>query len=648
MAATGEAVNQLFNAGNSAKNLDFKDASQNFSEAGSNFMLAQSQLKDINDFLLDLAGLAPNKNLRLAGSSKFILTSGATAAELGKNLSLAVNALLESKGSENKDVPKMLDDFSTYATQAIANAHELNQNLNQINFQDLPEQYQVQFIAMKDKSVMLEKSLSEFVELVAKLKTFLGVDQDKRYLFIFQNNAELRATGGFFGSFALVDFSKGKIKNIETPGGGSYDTEGGLRERIIAPKPLQMLNPLWHFWDANWWPDFPTSAKKMMWFYEKSGGPTVDGVVSLTPTVLEDILKVTGPIDMTKDYGVIINSDNFWSTVQQFSEQKADQTDKPKKIVGDLMNKIVAELPARFNRQLLFGLITATENNFKEKQLLAYFKDTDLQAAVEKYGWDGEVKSAKWDYLSVINTNIGGGKSDLKMKETIHHYSEVQPDGSIIDRLEISREHTGSKNEPFSGVRNVDWMRIYVPAGSELLDARGFSSPNTAYFSTPDPSWKNDPDLANEDLNAQTEPNSGTKIYTEAGKTVFANWSMTDPGQTSNLSISYRLPFKLAASEKPADDGLVSKLNTLITADQKPILPFGLLVQKQSGAKPSEFFSQLKLSTSNSQSYQLLWSSATTANQTTDSKFTTDNNGWSINSSLTNDKYFGIVLEQKL
>ncbi|HCX28112.1 MAG TPA: hypothetical protein DHI91_03160, partial [Candidatus Portnoybacteria bacterium] len=50
--------------------------------------------------------------------------------------------------------------------------------------------------------------------------------------------------------------------------------------------------------DANWFADFPSSAKKIMSFYEKAGGSTADGVISLTPTIIERLLSMTGPIEM--------------------------------------------------------------------------------------------------------------------------------------------------------------------------------------------------------------------------------------------------------------------------------------------------------------------------------------------------------------
>ncbi|KKR21812.1 MAG: hypothetical protein UT48_C0003G0020 [Parcubacteria group bacterium GW2011_GWE2_39_37] len=635
---TSQAINDMVSAGKSAADLDFEKASQNFSAAGSNFFKAQSQITEIHDILLNIASVVPNQNIRLASNAKYILAAGQETALLGQNLSLAVNSILMNDG-QPKDIVKMLDNFTAHSNEAINNARSLNQELKNIEINDLPEEYRQQFIEAKEKAVFLEKSLTEFVDLIEKIKILIGVDQDKRYLLIFQNNAEARATGGFFGSYALVDFHKGKIKNIETPGGGSYDTEAGLRERIVAPSPLHLLNPLWHFWDANWWPDWPTAAKKLMWFYEKSDGPTVDGVISLTPTVIEEYLKIIGPIDMKEKYGEIIDEKNFWDVAQKFSEQKPDQTKEPKKIIGDLMNQMISGLPNKFNRESLFGLINATEKNLREKQVLFFFKNQELQEAIENYGWDGKIKNTEWDYLSIVNSNIGGGKSDKKIIQKVHHQAEVMPDGSIINKLEISRAHTGEKNEMFSGVRNVDWMRIYVPAGSELIETRGFSAPNKTLFTLPDPSWKIDPDLANEESFAEINIDSGTKIYKEAGKTVFANWSMVDPGETTNIYLKYKLPFQLTKKE-PTD--FWQRVVAIINPNKKQLYPYALLAQKQAGALSNEFFSRLIIN--EKAKFSPVWNYPKNLGKT---NFSIDNTGWKINDELNVDKYWAVFLEEK-
>ncbi len=578
-------------ASKAAAGKDFLNATRSLSQAKEGFVGAQQELSSINDVLLKLAGAAPSPELKLAGNSKAILAAAESAASLGQNLTLAISYFTSDLGSTT-DLTAKLELINQQANAAAANSRDLSQALNDIDIQAVPDGLQNQFLFIRNKSNDLYQSLEELSHLSDAANLFLGLKQDRRYLLIFQNNAEARATGGFFGSFALIDFSKGKIKKIETPGGGSYDTDAGLRDHIIAPEPLQLVNAQWHFWDSNWWPNWPTSARKIAWFYEKSSGPSVDGVISFTPTVMEDLLRIVGPIDMTAQYGVTINADNFWDVTQQFSEQKPDVTKTPKKIVGDLMNQLLAEIPKRLNKETSLKLLALADKELSERQVLLYFFNDELENTVERFGWDGKMKSTNWDYLSVINSNIAGGKSDRRIRQTFTHNAVLQPDGTIIDEVRIKREHTAGNKEPFTGVRNVDWMRVYVPRGSQLIEATGFDTPSSSFFDKPDETWQRDPDLAAEEQ-AKVDPLSNTKIYEEADKTVFANWSMIDPGETEEITLRYRLPFTI----KPAvrTETWQDKLDALMGWTNANYYPYSLLVQKQSGSLNTTLISKFEI-----------------------------------------------------
>ncbi|MBU4374944.1 DUF4012 domain-containing protein, partial [Patescibacteria group bacterium] len=640
VGASEAAISELFQAGKTVSEFDFTQASASFSSAGNNFLTAQNELNEISGFLFVLAGLAPNDELKLASCAKDILAAGETASNLGISLSMAMESLI----SWEDDV---LDEFEKNARQAIGYARDLGGILKNIDAENLPKEYQEQFLLMQEKSEFLEESLNGFSNLLSGIKIFAGVDQDKRYLLVFQNNTEMRASGGFIGSYALVDFKNGKIKNIEAPGGGSYDTEAGLYARVAAPKPLHLVSPLWHFWDANWWPDWPKSAKKLMWFYEKSDGPTVDGVISFTPTVIEGILEAIGPIDMAEKYGAVISADNFWLTVQAIAEEKPEpgllvaasadnrqeeEKHAPKKIIGDLLEAILAELPNRLDKESIVNLIKVLEKNLNEKHILFYFADNELQEKVEEYGWDGKIKQSLKDYLAVINTNIAGGKSDKKIKETINHSAEITQDGSIISTVTIKREHTGVKNEPFSGVRNVNWMRVYVPLGSELMEARGFEQPDEIYFEHPDSSWLSDPDLYREEYEHQIHLPSNTKIYEESWKTVFANWTTVDPGETDVVYLKYKLPFKL---EKKDNNNIIEKIKSYFSASQEPLYPYSILIQKQSGSLASFINSSLTLD----DNFKIVWKYP--------EELSADSNGWNINSDLSVDRYWAVMMEKE-
>ncbi len=586
------AVSGLFSAKDLIEEQNYSGAESAFEEAGDNFLQAQSDLASINQGLLRLAGVIPNEQFRFASESKRILRAGQLSARIGAELALAASP------SSNMNIVQFLDRFAAHGAPAADEAAALSRELKRIDANNLPEQYRADFIMLRGQAELLAPSLAEAVDLADEAALFLGKQMDKRYLLVFQNNSEKRASGGFIGSFALVDMSKGEIKNVAVPKGGSYDTEAGLSHLVAAPAPLWLVNPLWHFWDANWRPDWPKTARKLAWFYENSNGPTVDGVISLTPTVMERLLTVTGPIDMTKDYGVIINSENFWEVTQTFSEQKPDVTKEPKKIIGDLTTKLIEELPKNMSPEKAFSLIAVFEQSLREKHILLYFDDPSLEATVERFGWDGKIKQTDGDYLMVVSTNIGGQKSDRLINETLKHDAEILPDGSIIVTLRVERAHTAPKNQTFVGFRNVNWLRVYVPEGSELISSSGFRTPEQAYFEEPDPKWELDSDLENE-RQAIISPQSGTKIYREDGKTVFANWSMVDPGETAILEFRYRLPFKLSNEE--LNDSWIENLKSYITTDSSK--RYSLLVQKQPGATTTSLITTLRLS----ESWQPVW-----------------------------------------
>jgi len=111
-----------------------------------------------------------------------------------------------------------------------------------------------------------------------------------------------------------------------------------------------------------------------------------------------------------------------------------------------------------------------------------------------------------------------------------------------VDTLVIHRTHTGQKNELFRGVRNVQYLRVYVPKGSELLSAKGFDPPSPKLFKQPLDTDKPDQDLV--DIEKSAKAAVGTVwSAVEGSRTVFGGWLQLDPGMSQDVILSYRLPF---------------------------------------------------------------------------------------------------------
>jgi len=656
VSASQIAFNSLMAAGGAAERLDFSEAQIEFQKAAVSFIEAESELDKIGEMILFFTSLSSDPKLKLASEGKKFVQIGMRAAFLGEKLSIASDSLFKDDG---RNLSEKLDTFIVFGDLAVNEAVFLSEGLKKIKVENLPAEYRQKFLDLSRQAELIASSLKYFISSVEKFQKILGISEDKRYLLVFQNNAELRASGGFLGSYALVDIRDGKIRNLEIPGGGSYDTEGGMSQKIIAPQPLWLVSTRWHFWDANWWPDWTKTAKNLMWFYEKSGGPTVDGVISLTPSVIEDLLKITGPVDLQAEYGLTVEADNFWEVVQMTVEKEnlqnthpeiainfknnvdkietnwpleqgldLNSANKPKKIIGDLTVKILDILPNKLNKENLIQIISLLEKNLSAKQILFYFNDESLQAEFSSRNWAGEIRKTDGDYLAVIHTNIAGQKTDRKMSEEIEHISAINEEGEIINTLKITRTHHGYKNEPLYGVRNVDWLRIYVPLGSELLSADGFIAPDEKYLQDrPEPDWLEHDLLKIENL-AQIDITSGTRIYEDSGKTVLANWLMVDPGESRTIVLKYKLPFNFFKQSKITPWG---KIQEKFFPDIKTSFKHSLLVQKQPGSLNSYFVSSLLVPPD----LEVAWS------HPDDIK---NKSGWDIKSDLNADKYWSVLI----
>lgn len=483
-------------------------------------------------------------------------------------------------------------------------------HLSKINANFLPKEYRENFLENRKKLEILSSGLKSLVKYIPDLSKILGFKETQHYLFIFQNNNEIRPTGGFMGSLAFLDLYQGQIKKLEIPSGGPYDFRKLLKVNVAPPKPLRRINYQWQLQDANWFPDFSTSAEKILWFLENMNlhefnneFSRIDGIIAINASFMPKILKITGPIEMPK-YKRIITSENFIEETQKIVELESDKK-KAKEFIADLMpvvlDRILKKDTEKYERkdkktqtEIFSKFFLVLFNALEEKEIQLYFTDKNLENKIKELGWAGEIKANPLtvteginDYLMVVNTNIRGGKTDGVIKEKIFHQVEIQQDGSLINQVSITRTHQGQKGDYFTGNRNDNYLRIYVPQGSILLEASGdFTIPAPGNFRAVTQGAVADEDLMKVERNAVVDETSGTRITQEFGKTCFANWVQIEPGETATVVFKYKLPFVVNKSVSNPQDSIF----------------YSLLWQKQSGTQ-AEIESQLILP----ESYQIIW-----------------------------------------
>jgi len=386
--------------------------------------------------------------------------------------------------------------------------------------------------------------VSEARPLIKVLPSLLGEKKEKKYLVLFQNDKELRPTGGFITAYAIFRVDKGNIQVEKSE--DIYNLDNSIPNKPKAPDAILKYLPnvkTLNLRDSNMSPDFVTSMKQLTALYNTSKNKIdVDGIIAIDTHVLVSVIKIlddevqAGGITFTTKpdpncHGcpqvIYALEDNISRPVGYIKENR-------KGLLGQLlfavMEKALKSSPKLYWGPLFQDFIKETN----EKHVLFYIFNKDAQSGIESLNAAGRIKDFEGDYFHLNQANFAGGKSNLFVEEALTQNIVVQSDGSILKTVTVQYKNPFAPsdcnlergglclNAPLR-----DYVRFYVPKGSELVSNKGSEVKMTT----------------SEDL----------------GKTVFEGFLTIRPRGAATLTITYKLPFK-------AKDG---------------VLP--LLIQKQPG-----------------------------------------------------------------
>ncbi len=324
-----------------------------------------------------------------------------------------------------------------------------------------------------DEIPNIRKAISGVESFLTVLPQIAPATEKKTYLVVFQNSAELRATGGFIGSYGLVNFDQGRLVNWQIY--DIYSADGQLRGRISPPDEILHYagEPNWYMRDANWSPDWPLSAKRLEWFLEKETGQKVDGVIGVSLGTISKFLEATGPIEIT-DLNDTVTAENFFHKAEYSAEinffpgstQKRDYLGA---VAKSLLEKIVSgsqnNLP-KLGQALLASL--------QEKDLIFYFNSPVIQKTFSVNGWAGEIAPEEcqkkgYNCISVVDSNLGSNKANYFVSKGLAVSSAIAKDGAIDTTITINYKND-SPSETWPGGRYKNYLRILIPAGSKMTD----------------------------------------------------------------------------------------------------------------------------------------------------------------------------------
>lgn len=460
-----------------------------------------------------------------------------------------------------KAIPDLVPQLDTISAKA-----EVVQNeISQINADRYPEKF---------KGIPVRSQIRKYQDLVEEAGNYmvnakpvleaapylLGVDSPRTYLVLFQNDKELRPTGGFMTAYSIMKVDNATFTPVISD--DIYTLDAKYSPTIQAPQPIvdyikgpYALSSRWRLRDMNWSPDFEKSMETFVPAAKKAGVTNIDGIIAVDTHLLVDLLDVMGPIGVP-GYGnfsteiikecncpqVIYELESFadvegavvWDPVTGKIVSAPANYNNRKAIIGPLMNSILSNALAQ-PKEKIPDLLTATFNSVTEKHVLLYILDENVQKAVADFGLAGTIdQEFEYDYLHINDANLGGRKSNLYAYQEVSQDVDISSDGTVTKTLTITYQNPEKQDGWLNSVLPT-WVRVYVPKGSELIVSEG--------------------------LEKTQEP------YEDLGKTVFAGFFKLRPEGVSKVTLKYKLPFKVSKDYKlfiqkqPGTDGFLYTLN---------------------------------------------------------------------------------------
>jgi len=317
----------------------------------------------------------------------------------------------------------------------------------------------------------IKKLMKNAGKVTQSLPDLLGVPKTKTYLVLFQNNMELRPTGGFIGSFALVSFSSGKLDEVSVQ--DVYSADGQLKGHVEPPQPIKKYlgEANWFLRDSNWDPDFPVSAERAEWFLDKEIDVPVDGVMAIDLNTIKDFLEVIGPIYLS-DYQTSVSDDNFYEKTQ--SEVGGDffpgSTKKANFITAlakEMINAIILNKDS--NKTKLAKIIY---NNLEARHIQVFLHNNLAKEALSNLNWDGAFNYPSCsgncfsDLLGLVEANLGVNKSNYYI-ERKYNISVGLQEGLIKKNLSVTYKNSANLALGNSGIYKT-YSRLIVPLNSVL------------------------------------------------------------------------------------------------------------------------------------------------------------------------------------
>lgn len=318
----------------------------------------------------------------------------------------------------------------------------------------------------------LAQAAAALARVRGPLRAALGYGAPARYLFLFQDGGELRATGGFLAAWALVTVQDGRIGPAVVHGIHSL----AQRSRLVVPAPWAFQQAFHYshlsFFDANVSPNGPTTGRRLArYFAATPRAPPLAGVILGDTWLFQQLLRVVGPIPVrlpAMARPTVVTASNAEQTLVTLAEGPGAAGAGRKQFLTPLLATLrarAASLPpavaGAWARALLAALV--------QEHLWLWSSNPALESFWVQIGIAAAMPvPARGNFLEVVDENLGAHKDNAFMTQSVEVTLLPPRSGRVVERIAVAltldAPADGRLVVPYTG-----WLRWYLPVGTRLL-----------------------------------------------------------------------------------------------------------------------------------------------------------------------------------
>lgn len=366
-----------------------------------------------------------NNFITILGHGQTVLDSILSSYSLGDQL---YQGLIGKKNTDNRSLSSALKVNLVILSEKLSQIQLL---IPQIN---LPFGYDVKIKSsdINQQINLLKSQISlgiPLLDILNKVSTDLSL---QRYLLIVQDPNELRPSGGFITTFAVITFEQGRINDIKVDSSFSLDrlVEGKIEPPDIVRKLLGQDH--WAFRDSNLNADFVLTAKQITWFYQRFQTGSLDGLVGLNLNFFKLLLGEIGQISLPDGQNIDKNNLNLLAS-NPLSSQGLD---------------IVTALTQTLSQRLLKGEIKfvsfarAILKTISYNEINLWFNKPELEELSLASQLSGQIKPIEChpqlslydchpDTIHLNESNFSVNKLNYYLKRSQNYLIEIKDNGEV-------------------------------------------------------------------------------------------------------------------------------------------------------------------------------------------------------------------------